>query len=217
MPWVYIWTSPLKSAYVGTTPVKEIYVGTTKVRPAENVYTYDFQNNGSLSWTAQSVGYWTPDFVTGQWWRLYRSSTDSQGNIVPPSSLFDNKTLQNVKIWMHKGIATTGTSSRAYAVGAWVENMFIWSFAWANINYDRILNNWTYIQTVNLTGEVTLELSLTWSSPVLSISWNNYTLTATTISAIRSLWTNKTLKIVLWNWRWWSGDLYIRKVEFTTK
>ena len=34
MPWVYIWTSPLKSAYVGTTPVKEIYVGTTKVRPS---------------------------------------------------------------------------------------------------------------------------------------------------------------------------------------
>lgn len=33
MPWVYIWTSELKSAYVGTTPVKEIYVGTTKVRP----------------------------------------------------------------------------------------------------------------------------------------------------------------------------------------
>lgn len=33
MPWVYIGTSPLKSAYVWTTPVKCIYVWTTKVRP----------------------------------------------------------------------------------------------------------------------------------------------------------------------------------------
>lgn len=197
--------------------IKEIYLWGKKVRP-ENVYTFDFKNNGSLNWTAQSIGYWTPDFITGQWWRLYRSNTDSQGNIVPPSSLFDNKTLQKVKIYMYKWIATTYSSGYAHAVGAGIENIFVWSFLWANINYDRINNNGTYIQTVNTTWEVTLDLSLTWSSPVLSINGNNYTLTnsSTTVSNIRSLWTNKTLKLVLWNWRWWSGDIYIRKVEFTT-
>ena len=33
MPWIYVWTSPIKSIYVWTTPVKEVYVWTTKVRP----------------------------------------------------------------------------------------------------------------------------------------------------------------------------------------
>ena len=69
MPWIYIWTSPLKSAYVGTTPVKEIYVGTNKVRPSgwtpwANTIAYypldsvntvnDLSGNGynlSTSWT----------------------------------------------------------------------------------------------------------------------------------------------------------------------
>ena len=40
MPWVYIWTSPLKCAYVWTTAVKCIYVWTTKVRPTDKFVDY---------------------------------------------------------------------------------------------------------------------------------------------------------------------------------
>jgi hypothetical protein len=66
MPWIYIWTSPLKSAYVGTTPVKEIYVWTTKVRPS-----------GWKPW-ANTIWYWKLNWdLTDEMWNYNGSKTSS--------------------------------------------------------------------------------------------------------------------------------------------
>lgn len=188
-----------------------------------NIQTFDFQNDWSLNWTAWAVA-WTPDYVNWQGWRLYRSDQDSEGRVTPPTSIFDNGTLKKIRLRMYKGIATTWNSSRAYYVGAgvWCGNnsKFIWSYGGANINYDRLQyrvnNTQTYIHTANITGEVLLELNLEWTTPILTINSNTYTLTWSISSEYQEYWTNKTMPLIIWNRRWWSGDIYIRKVEFTT-
>ena len=205
--------------------IQRIYVGSQEVRPWKTVLTYDFQNDWALSWTWNNVGYWTPDYVSWQGWRIYRSSQDSEGRITPPSAMFNNQTLKKIKMRIYKWFVNHGNSYRAYWVWAWVvcgNNRFMWSASWANVNYDRIryranVSSDSYITTINYSWEATLELNLEWTTPILTINWSNtYTLTGSISSAYKSYWTDKTLELSVWNRQWGSGDIYIRKVEFTT-
>lgn len=217
MTWIYLGTTPIKGIYVWTTPVKEVYLGITKVRSAETVQTFDFQN-WDLWRTATSFGYWTPS-RTPWWWTIYRSNDDADGYIVPPASVYNWGTLQKVKIWMYKWARTTWTSSRAYWVSAgWIGSTtwVRWSEAWANINYDRIYNNGSPIQTADITGEVIWELNLESATPTLTLNWNVYTLTWLTSAWFQTDWTNQNSKLDICNWRCGSWTVYIRKVEITT-
>lgn len=204
-----------------------IYVGTHKVRPEspETVLTYDFQNDWFLNWVWTNIGYWVPEYITWEGWRLYRSNQDSEGRLTPPSSAYNNGTLIKIKMRIYKWFINHWDSARAYGVGAGVvcgNNRFCWSASWANINYDRIryranVSSDSFITTINYAWEATLELDVEWTTPILTINGSNtYTLTGSLSSEYQSYWSNKTLQLVMWNRRWGSGDIYVRKVEFTT-
>lgn len=207
--------------------IQKIYVGTHQVRPEspETVLTYDFQNDWFLNWTWTNIGYWVPEYVTGQGRRIYRNNQDSEGRLTPPSSVYNNETLIKIKMRIYKWFINHGDSARAYWVWAWVvcgNNRFMWSASWANINHDRIryranVSSDSHITTIDYAWEATLELNLEWTTPILTINGSNtYTLTGSISSAYQNYWTDKTLQLCEWSWRGWSGDIYIRKVEFTT-
>ena len=186
--------------------------------------TFDFQNNWSLNWTATTIGYWTPDFVTGQGWRLYRSSNDSQAGIMPPSSAYTGE-LKKIKISFYKWIWTYKRGNVYYAVGVWIayssysqSNSLMWSFT--GVTYDNVRYWYSggdqRIQTANFTGEATMEIDFSNANPIVSINWTSYTLTNGDSSIYKGYWTSWILQIWLWSWHWGSGDLYVRKVEITT-
>lgn len=201
--WVYIWT---------WTPWPE------------PTHIFDFQNDWSLNWTATTVGYWTPDFVTWQGWRLYRSNNDSQAGIMPPASVYTGE-LKKIKINFYKWIWTYKSGGLDYAVGVWIadssysqSNNFLWSFSGVAYDNIRYWYSWSNqrIQTANFTGEATIEADFSNAKPVVSINWTSYTLTNGDSSVYKGYWTSWILQIWLWSWHWGSGDLYVRKVEITT-
>ena len=179
-----------------------------------NVQIFDFQNDWALGWTAGSRGYGTPDYVSWQGWRIYRSSQDNDGYVYPPSSIFDPNTLKKVKIRMYKWIATTTSTW----VGAWICNT-AWSIyaLWSNAGarYDRITLNWTRVQTADVTWEVVLELDFTGTNVAFSINWISYSSNVTS-STYTNIWDNESFALEVANWNSGSYDIYIRKVEITT-
>lgn len=200
--------------------IQRIYIGTDLVRP-KKVQTFDFQNNWSLNWTATTIGYWTPSFVTGQGWTLYRGNDDRQAGIMPPSSVYTGE-LKKIKIYFYKW-KWTGT---AYGAAAWISdktfsanwNNFLWSFS--GVAYDNIRYWYSWgnqrIQTANFTGEATIEADFSNANPVVTINWTSYTLTNGDSSVYKGYWTSWTLQIWLWIWGSQSWELYVRKVEITT-
>lgn len=70
MPWIYVWTSPIKSIYVWTTPVKEVYVWTTKVRPTVKT-TDDYTTTiTSLSSLANTTYFYWVKFTALKTWKI---------------------------------------------------------------------------------------------------------------------------------------------------
>ena len=201
--------------------VQKVYVWATQVRPSETpTYTFDFQNDWSLNWTGASL-YWTPSYVTWEWWTLGTSSTDSQSYITAPSSVYDGSTLQKVKIRMYKGIVTNYDNRFLHAVGTWVGmGNANWGFLWSNGNtiasYDSIsIYGWP-IRTENITWEVLIEADYTWATTTITINWNVYN-TQEDSSLTKSDWSNSLFGLRLWNWRCDSLNIYIRKVQIFTE
>jgi len=130
MPWVYIGTSPLKSAYVGTTPVKEIYVGTTKVRPSYYEYSYDFRSKTLAQiqadwWTSYDK---TPSFDADG---MYSSSTSSSNDV---------RVKRLIPWWISTAKKITITLNYKW------NSTVPWVNFWVNINSDNSSATWVNLQ-----------------------------------------------------------------------
>jgi hypothetical protein len=207
--------------------VNKRFVGTKQVRPWEKVQTFDFQNNWSLNWTAQSVR-WTPSYTSWQWWTIGSSSNDTyQSAIMPPSSVYDGNILKSIKIWIYKWVnAYISGDVSAYTVWCWPSNASCSQFAiWENTYYtytnpsiatvyDGTAHN---IVTSGKTWEFVLEYIFNDDgSLILSVDGTEYNLW-NYATMFRSLWTNKNLWLTIWRWNTANGQIYVRKVEITTK
>ena len=201
--------------------ISKIYVGTNQVRPvATPTHTFDFQNDWALNWTGASL-YWTPSYVTWQWWTIGAYYTDSQSYITPPSSVFDWKTLQKVKIRIYKWVSNRFDGGYLYAVWAWVSTQNgNWGFLWSCTNElgnNDILNYAnSYILTANITWEVLIEADYTWATLTVTINWNVYN-TSQNSSVTQTEWSNNFFGLRLWNWRCNNSNIYIRKVQIFTE
>lgn len=200
----------LKNAYIGE------YVG--------EVYTFDFQNNWSLNWTAQSL-YWTPTLTSGQWWTIgSSSSSDYQSFILPPNSVYDWNILKKVKIRMYKWQATYYSGGTIHQVGCWLgnnnlSNMTSWGQPQFNSSTWALVNDWSnhFTQTSDITGEVTQEWNLNddWSL-TLSLSWGTPYNLWQYANLFRTNRSNSNLWLSIGRWSSANGNIYIRKVEITT-
>jgi hypothetical protein len=186
------------------------------VTPSEllKVQTFDFQNDWALSWTGYSIGYWTPDYVTGQWWRIWTWTNAYQWWVKPPTSIFQ-WTLKKIKIYRYKPWAITSS---------------IWWWVWiCNTNESSMIEYWrnwsprimiypwwTSIPVTDITGEITSEYILedNWHI-TLKLNWTGYDVWSYA-SSFQTIWSNQELQLEMWEW-WWTANHYIRKVEITTQ
>lgn len=206
--WVYLYPNNTE------TELKNAYIG------EYHTQIFDFQNDGNLGRTTATL-FWTPSYVANQWWTIWSTSWDSQSYIIPPASVYNGGTLKRIKIWMYKGIVSSYASWFAHGVWAgilkswWWDLGIYWSQAWANINYDRIHANNTFIQTASITWEVEFELDFTWTNVACTINWNTYN-TSVLSSDFDALWKNNQLVVTVANWRAQNTDIYVRKVQIET-
>lgn len=192
MPWVYIWTSPLKAAYVGTTPVKEIYVGTTKVRPSGWTYSYDFTT-------------WSVADLQSKWWTVPSWSVVDSNGYYNSSKNWNAMTLadnvanacQNAKkfVFSFTWSATGGHQRSIWLRNASADNtLFYWdgfAHTWGNqaIFWWEILftestlygNNWTYTATMIVDIQ-----NKTWQIEMTDHSTLSGTITDTAIASFRN-------------------------------
>lgn len=209
--WVYLYPNNTE------TELKNAYIG------EYHTQTFDFQNDWDLGWTGISL-YWTPSYVSWEWWTIGWSNSDSQSYIVPPSSIYDGKTLKKVKIWLYKGVTTNFDGIYWYSAGwgiissSWNHQATTWSQA-GRINYDQVYyydwSTWNTMRTVDLTWELELEWLFDDNSTTFIINGNSYNL-GNISSWYRWLWTNSTLSITVANWRTANSNIYIRKVQIET-
>ena len=198
-----------------------------QVRPVElPTHTFDFQNDWSLNWTAQSI-YWTPTLVTWEWWTIGSSSSDSyQSAIMPPSSVYDGKTLKKFKLYIYKWVNAYISWNKAVTVwcGMCASNLnpsCVWEHSYYTNANQSVANvyNWSDHITVTSTvrGEITLEYILNDDgSLVLKVNSTEYNLWQYA-SAFRTQWTNQNLWINTGRWNVADGNIYIRKVEIYTE
>ena len=220
---LFVWDSEPSKIFVGDTPISKVFVWDTQVRPSGwwgPVQTFDFQNDWSLNWTGGSF-YWTPSYVTWEWRTLGTSYTDTQSYITPPSSVYDGSTLQKVKIRIYKWISNMYDGRFLNAVWAWVGRPNSnWGFVWSNPNElgnnDILGYTGGYVLTANITWEVLIEADYTWATLIVTINWNVYNTTENS-SLTKSDWSNNFFGLRLWDWRWGSSNIYIRKVQIFTE
>lgn len=202
--------------------IQKIRVGTQQVRPPiqQTVQTFDFQNDGNLGWTANTL-YGTPTYVSWEWWTLTAGiNTDTQSTITPPNTIYNNGTLSRVKIWFYK-----------WVVDSWLPSQWVWTWsASANQFIQRSQSGTRTSQIMyynyNGGGSTTLGTSgadsvgehvLTfdfWANVFVNIDGVTYTMWGWS-SVFTSLWSNQALCLTLWNWRN-AEDFYLRKCEITT-
>ena len=194
-------------------------IWTKQVRPWKTVQTFDFQNNWSLNWTAQTI-YWTPSYISWQWWTIGSSSWVYQSAIMPTSSIYRG-TLYKVKIWFYKWVATEkyvsawawlSTSNFTNWLTSWCQlsgtstNTYANVYDWSNHLTQTTDITWEITQEWNLNDDWSLTLSLNWGTPYNL--WNYATL-------FRNNRSNKDLWLSIGRWDC-SVNPYIRKVEITT-
>lgn len=214
---ITVWTSEIKWAYLGGNSLSEIYVGTTKVRPAETVQTFDFQNDWDLGWTGVNV-YGMPYLTSGEWWGIGNSTSGFQSPIMPPSSIYDGKTLTKVKIRFYKPNIHSGYTSW----GAWLCNSSLttaafydisdYALTWVNV-YVWGKNHIT--STSNVSGEITEEYTFQNGEIIFTLNGSSYNLWAYA-SYFQDLWENQALGLTIARWNA-SKTGYIRKVEIYTE
>lgn len=160
MPWIYIWTSPLKSAYVGTTPVKEVYVWTTKVRPSWPAYPTEsiiykmnadpsgklyvptgwYGTDGGLgvsyNWKV-SVDWWaetTYTWTSSNWWNIalswYTAWTNHTIMIKPTTESY----------WWARAYSWFNTAGKTYLT----EIIYDWSYMWFAVSATATWNYFRY-------------------------------------------------------------------------
>ena len=205
--------------------IKRIYVGTNQVRPC-TIQTFDFQNEWSLNWTAETV-YWTPTLTSWQWWTIGSSSSGSyQSVVMPPSSLYDWWTLKRFRIWVYKWVnAYISGWVSAYTVWCWPSNascnqFAIWEMTYYTSSNPSIATVYDGTNHNIVTSGKTWELVLDYifnddGSLILSVDGTEYNLW-NYATMFRSLWTNQDLWFTIWRWNVANGQIYIRKVEITT-
>lgn len=202
--WVYLYPNNTE------TELKNAYIWEYS---EETVQTFDFQNDWSLNWTGYGIGYGTPDYVTGQGWKIWTSSSSSyQWWITIPNSVFQWE-LKSIKIYWYKPEATT--SSKGSAVWICNQNQTTICEYWRMGTWGTIMYNWTKISNlVDPTWEITTEwiMESNWDLTV-KINDTSYNV-GSYASTFKDLRTNKALYIEMW--RWDKPTHYIRKIEITT-
>ena len=191
-------------------------------RDSSSVQTFDFQNDWSLNWTGLSI-YWTPNYVSWEWWSIGSSSSDSyQSAIMPPSSIYSG-TLYKVKIWFYKWVSTVTYRT----VGTWLatSNFTNWLTSWCQLfgssaNAYANVYDWSDhpTQTTDIEGEVIQEWNLNddWSL-TLSLNWGSPYNLWQYANLFRTNWSNQNLGLSIGRWNVDNGKIYIRKVEITTE
>lgn len=205
--WVYIyqsWTEKeLQNAYIGE----------------YKTLIYDFQNDWSLNWTAQSI-YWTPTLISGQWWTIGSSSSGTyQSAIMPPSSVYGG-TLKKFVLYIYEGVevyldrtvwAGIGTSN--ISIIAWREQVVTQSPRSRAMVYDWAEH---YTTTQWARWEIILQYIFNDDgSLVLKVNDAEYNLWQYA-SIFRTARNNQNLWLSIWRWRVADGNIYIRKVEIIT-
>lgn len=202
--------------------ISKIYVGIDQVRPSNNltVQTFDFQNDGDLGWTAQTV-YGTPTYVSWEWWTLPTTGTsDRQSVIMPPSSVYSwwKAVLHQVKLRIYKWYVKSDSLPDQWA---WIWNSTLsritcWSQSWSNSS-QLLVNDWSshFFSTIDGSGECVLTYTFNnnWDL-VFSINWTAY-IPWSYGSIFRGLWTSSNLWIAMGNWRN-TSNFYVRKCQIFT-
>ena len=174
------------------------------------VQTFDFKNNWMLNFTGYSIGYWTPDYISNEGWRIWTSDSSTyQWWITIPNSVFVGD-LKSIKIYRYKPQTTTSYAWTAI----WIcdhnqANMIeYWRLWWG------ILVNWNKTNAIDPVWEITTEFIMedNWDVTV-KINDTSYNV-GSYASTYTTLWTNKALCIEMW--RWYKPTHYIRKLEITT-
>ena len=184
----------------------------------KTVQTFDFQNEWSLNWTAQTI-YSTPSYTSWEWWTITTSGS-AQSAIMPPSSVYNGEKLVKYKLRMYKSIAST--SSKTAWCGMATSGFSNWlaicpfnknGVLWANV-YDGTDN---FTQTEDVVWEATLEYYLNddWSLELSINWWTKYNLW-NFATLFRTQWSNSNLWIGIGAWSL-NSAFYIRKVEITTQ
>lgn len=187
-----------------------------QIYPAQTVQTFDFQNNWALGWTGYNIGYGTPDYVTGQGWNIWASSSQAsyQWWITIPNSVFQWE-LKSIKIYRYKpGATTSGDSSAVWIWNQNESNNILYSFFWGSNWWIYVSPWWTRTGAIDPTWEITTEFIMesNWNVTV-DINGTTYNV-GSYASTYKNLWTNKALYLIMW--RWDKPAHYIRKVEITT-
>lgn len=111
MPWIYVWTSPIKNIYVWTTPVKEVYVWDTRIWPEMHPFTFVGSTQGNAINTPVPVYPDTPLFYsfTQNWnrilvviWATVKEYSLGTAYDLTSATLVDSKTVSlnhDVRWW----------------------------------------------------------------------------------------------------------------------
>ena len=188
--------------------------------PGATVQTFDFQNDWSLNWTGITI-YWTPNYVSWEWWSIGHSSSSYQSAIMPPSSVYNGETLKKWKLRVYKSNATVGDRGAWWWLSArshsnWLvccHQAHIGDGYWANV-YDGSSDHFT--EVVEFIWEATLEYNLNddWTLTLSINWWTEYNLWNFS-TQFRNNWSNNNLWICIGRWTY-SWTFYIRKIEITT-
>ncbi len=217
MPWIYIWTSPLKAAYVGTTPVKEIYVGTTKVRPVwytpnsntllylplNGTTTYTDKSPSARSMTNSWVTFWTHQWVDCAYFQNWNS-------IVSPN--YSNWTNNTVICWAYLIVPSSNK-----------RNYYIFKRGSTDRRSIYIQTNWAYLYGQYKTSSWYSQSSMSYSSNVgkwVMIAnvgnWSTHTqyvYSSSTPTKVSASWAsdvavNTTMSVWYWgtSWNWYLSE-----------
>jgi len=187
--------------------------------------TFDFQNDWDLGWTWFTK--WGTSAFASWEWRYISDATTSNNNqtaIVPPQTMFDNRTLTRIKIWLYKknAIATDKgvwvwpctDKNLAGALAIWSTGSWNWGNPQANV-YDGNSDHKT--NTADATWEITQEWLFNddWTLTLI-LNWSNTYNLWSYASVFRTSWTNKTFCLNIGSWGVANDWIRVRKVERET-
>lgn len=167
MPWIYVWTSPIKNIYVWTTPVKSVFVGTTKVRPTQLVKTFTTTTTSTLS---------DAKAIYTSWYKVSKIEVDTTIRFSWNWQMY----LRMTPVYSY---SSQNLISMTFACNLWGNGWYIqW---WKDGSNWTTYQSWWYISTWT-DYVVHWEFTLTWWS--FTFGWTTTTLSYT--SAESSLISN---------------------------
>ena len=170
MPWIYVWTSEIKSIYVWTTPVKEVYLWDTKIRPT-TVDTPWIYWNGNL-WLISFSEDWTT------WHTIADKNIGATSTDITSSSSYWNYYQRWNNYWFIYWWSPTTSSSTVNASTYWPWNYY------SNSTY-RTVARWDSSANVNLWWQTTnTNVARRWPCP----EWYHVPSTADLSPMFYSFW-----------------------------